>query len=392
VLSYGELPLANALLTDCNPGSTERFPLTLVVCSSCGLVQLAETIAPAKLFRHYLYATSNSVAFVQHVHELAARLMAEENLASDRAVIEIASNDGYLLQFYRERGVPVLGIEPAVNIAQLARARGIDTVCEFFSAELAARLAGQGRRADLVHAHNVLAHVPDPRSFVAGLALILKPGGLAVVEIPYVRDLIDGLEFDTVYHEHVCYFSLAPLISLLASSRLRIDRVERTPMHGGSLLVFVRHDRGQEPDWSVENLLADERASRCSDPATLATFAERVHAFRPAFREFLRGLRRTGKSIAAYGASAKGATLLNFCNVDRDLIEFVVDRSPLKHGKAMPGIHLPIRPVEALLQRQPDYLLLLAWNFADEIMAQQAEYARRGGRFIMPLPTPHLTG
>jgi SAM-dependent methyltransferase len=390
-LAFGDLPLANGLIYPGLPLDAEaRFPLTLTMCAACGLVQLAESTDPETLFRHYVYQTSTSAAFVNHARALAQRLIGERGLGPGSQVIEIASNDGYLLQHYRAAGIPVLGIEPAVNIAELARQRGIETICEFFSRELADGLRREGRRADVVHAHNVLAHVPDLQGFVGGIAAILAPDGLAVIEAPYLIDLIDNLEFDTVYHEHLCYFSLAPLVPLFARHGLQIAGVERIPVHGGSLRVFARHAGGQAPDGSVGTMLAHERSWGVSDAATYRRFADAVTAFRPAFREFLGRLRAGGKSIAAYGAAAKGATLLNYCGVGRETIDFVVDRSPLKQGLTMPGSRLPILPAEELLRRQPDFTVLLAWNFADEIMAQQGEYQRRGGRFVLPLPLPRV--
>lgn len=390
-LAFGDLPLANGLVFPGMPLDAEaRFPLTLTLCAACGLVQLAESTDPEMLFRHYVYQTSTSAAFVSHARELVLRIIGERRLGPGNRVIEIASNDGYLLQHYRAAGIPVLGIEPAVNIAELARRRGVETICEFFSREVADGLCRDGRRADVVHAHNVLAHVPDLHGFVGGIAAILQPGGVAVIEVPYLLDLIDNLEFDTVYHEHLCYFSLAPLLPLFARHGLQIAGVERIAVHGGSLRVFARHAGERAPDVSVDTMLTHERSWGGSDAATYRRFAAAVTAFRPAFREFLGSLRAGGKSIAAYGAAAKGATLLNYCGVGRETIDFVVDRSPLKQGLTMPGSRLPILPAEELLVRQPDFTVLLAWNFADEILAQQAEYQRRGGRFVLPLPQPRI--
>jgi SAM-dependent methyltransferase len=390
-LPYGDLPLANGLIYPELPhGAEARFPLTLTLCPACALVQLAESTDPETLFRHYLYQTSTSAAFVSHAGALAQRLIAERRLGPDNQVIEIASNDGYLLQHYRAAGVPVLGIEPAVNIAELARQRGIDTICEFFSQDFADRLRREGRRADVVHAHNVLAHVPNLNGFIGGIAAILAPDGVTVIEAPYLIDLVDNLEFDTVYHEHLCYFSLTPLVPLFARHGLQIAAVERIPIHGGSLRVFARHAGQWAPDGSVDAMLAHERDWGASDLSTYRRFADAVTAFRPAFRAFLGAVRARGKSVAAYGAAAKGATLLNYCGIGRETIDFVVDRSPLKQGLTMPGARLPILPAEQLLLRQPDFTVLLAWNFVDEILAQQAEYQRRGGRFGLPLPQPRV--
>jgi len=390
-LSLGELPLANALVDPALPVAAEsRFPLTLTLCPACSLVQLAESVDPARLFRHYVYQTSVSPGFVDHARELAERMIVERRLGPASRVIEIASNDGYLLQHYLAARIPVLGIEPARNIAELARRRGIDTVAEFFSRDLAAQLSRDGHRADVIHAHNVLAHVPDLDGVVAGMAAILADDGVAVIEAPYLLDLVDNLEFDTVYHEHLCYFALTPLVPLLARHGLQIAGVERIAVHGGSLRLFARRAGGLEQDAAVAAMLARERAWGVSDAATYVRFADAVIAFRPVLRDYLEDLRRGGKSIAAYGASAKGATLLNYCGIGTETVDFVVDRSPLKLGLVMPGVRLPILPVEELLARQPNFVLLLAWNFAGEIMRQQAEYRRRGGRFVVPVPKPAI--
>lgn len=390
-LPLGDLPLANALVApDVAGASQPRFPLTMTRCAACSLVQLAETVDPAHLFSQYNYLSSNSPAFVAHAQRLTERLIVERELSATSYVVEIASNDGYLLRHYRAACVPVLGIEPAENIAQIARAQGIDTISQFFSLDLAMTLARKGKAADVVHANNVLAHVPDLRGVVAGLAAILKPEGVVVIEVPYLRDLLDTLAFDTVYHEHLCYFALTPLVSLFAAQGLRIVDVERLAIHGGSLRLFAQHEGRAPVRESVVRLLAEESAWGIDNTQVYERFADDVRAFRPTLREFLRGLRAAGKSIAAYGAAAKGTTLLNYCGIGRETIDFVVDRGALKQGMAMPGLEIPILAPEELMHRRPDYLLLLAWNFAGEIMAQQQAYARSGGRFIIPVPQPRV--
>lgn len=388
-LAFGELPLANALV----PVGTKdeaRFPLTMTFCSNCTLVQLAESVDPDSLFRHYVYLSSNSPAFLEHARVLTGRLIEECALGTGSLVIEIASNDGYLLKNYRDAGIQVLGIEPARNIAEVAQKAGISTVNEFFSTDLAKGLRREGKLADIIHANNVLAHVPDLRGFVTGLATVLKPNGTVVIEVPYVRDMLEKLEFDTAYHEHLFYFALTPLVALFAKSGLDIFRVERIPVHGGSLRIFARHLGAAQPESSVADMLALEKEWGVGDAALYRRFRDSVLAFKPTLAAFLGKLRAEGKSVAAYGASAKGATLLNYCGVDHTVLDFVVDRSTTKQGFAMPGVQLPIFAPEELLQRQPDYVLLLAWNFVDEIARQQAEYLRRGGRFIVPVPKPHI--
>jgi SAM-dependent methyltransferase len=390
-LALGDLPLANSLVPPETPAADQlRFPLTMTRCAHCSLVQLAETVDPSHLFRHYNYLSSNSAAFVAHAKTIADRLVRERRLGAGSLVVEIASNDGYLLQHYVAAGVPVLGVEPARNIAKVARERGVETISEFFSRDLALKLTAEDKAADIVHANNVLAHVPDLRGVLAGIAAVLKPDGVAVIEAPYLRDLIDKLEFDTVYHEHIFYFALTPLVAAFAAQGLTIVDVERVAVHGGSLRIFAqRADAGRASE-NVTRLLAEERAWGVDDPGRYGRFADAVRAFRPALRDFLGGLRAQSKTVAAYGAAAKGATLLNYCGIDYATIDFVVDRSPLKQGMAMPGVGIPVLAPEELMRRRPDYLLLLAWNFADEIVAQQRDYARAGGRFILPVPSPRV--
>lgn len=391
ILAFGEMPLANDLVSATGDGpAEERFPLSLAFCPGCALVQLRETVDPARLFRDYVYQSSNSPAFVGHAAALARRLIADRSLGPTSRVVEVASNDGYLLQHYRQEGVPVLGVEPARNIAEIARQRGIDTIAEFFSSNLARQLVQSGSRADVVHAHNLLAHVAEPTDVAAGIAHILKPGGIAVIEVPYLIDLVERLEFDTIYHEHLCYFALTPLLRLFDDARLQIFDVERLAVHGGSLRLFIRHRGGETARPTVAALLAEERRWGVGDVATYHRFANRVRTFAPKFRDFIGALRSQGHSIAAYGASAKGATLINYCKVGRGLIDFVVDVSKTKQGMAMPGMHIPILAPVELLTRRPDFVVLLAWNFADEIVRQQAEYLQAGGRFIVPVPEPHV--
>ncbi len=311
--------------------------------------------------------------------------MVERRLGPGSLVVELASNDGYLLQYYRRHGVPVLGIEPAENVAEVARReRGIPTLSEFFGAALARRLRDEGRRADVLHAHNVLAHVADLGGFVAGIGLLLADDGVAILEVPYVRDMVDRCEFDTIYHEHLCYFSLTALTRLFARHGLVVQQVERLAVHGGSLRLFVA--RGGVPGESVETLLREEKGWGVEGRAVYQGFGRRVETLIASIRALLVDLAGRGASIAGYGAAAKGATLLNVLGVGREVVRFVVDRSPHKQGRYLPGVRVPILPPEALLERMPSHVLLLAWNLADEVLAQQADYRRRGGRFIIPIP------
>jgi SAM-dependent methyltransferase len=387
VLDLGRVPLANALLTAQQLQEPEdRFPLELYFCPQCALVQIAETVPPARLFRDYAYASSFSDTMVEHARGLVATLIGRRGLGPASLVIEVASSDGYLLQFYKQRGVPVLGIEPAANIAELAIAtEGIPTLVEFFDEELARRLAAEGRLADVIHAHNVFAHVPDPNRFVGGVKQVLKPDGVAVVEAPYVRDLIATLEFDTIYHEHFSYYSLSAVEALCRRHGLVINDVELVPIHGGSLRLFMAH-AGSPASARVGELLAKEKSEGLLSFDYYRDFGDRVSRLKQQLLALLHQLQEQGHRIAAYGASAKGSTLMNAFGIDRRLVEFVVDRSHLKQGRYTPGNHLPILPPEALLERRPDYVLLLTWNFAAEILAQQAEFRRGGGKFIVPVP------
>ncbi len=381
VLSLGAIPLANALPAKDDLGRPdERFPLDLAFCPKCALAQILETVPPEKMFRDYLYFSSYSDTMLRHAEEHVNRLVKEERLGPSSLALEIASNDGYLLQFFLKAGVPVLGVEPARNIAKVAEGKGIRTLPEFFTRELAATLP----KADVVIANNVLAHVPDLNGFVAGLKAVLKPRGVATIEVPYVREMVDRAEFDTIYHEHLSYFSVTALDEIFARNGLVLDRVERLPTHGGSLLLFVRHEERDRS--TVETLLREEEAWGARGHAPYRRMADRVRAVGASLRGLLDELKAGGKKVAGYGAAAKATILLNFFGIGADHLAFVVDRSPHKQGRFIPGVRIPVSPVERLLQDQPDFVLLLAWNYADEILGQQAEYRRRGGKFILPIP------
>lgn len=401
------MPLANRLLHEDQLAEPEpRYPLDLGFCPACSLVQIGETVPPETLFREYLYFSSFSDTMLASCRALAARLahqhclrpgarvrrpgltgaaqVRDRLLNGDVLVVEIASNDGYLLQFYRDLGVPVLGIDPALNVAKVAEERGIPTIAEFFGHDLAARLVREGRRADVIHANNVLAHVADLNDFVRGMKLLLKPAGTVVIEVPYVRDLVEGAAFDTIYHEHLCYFSLTALERLFRRHGLTIQDVECIPIHGGSLRLFV--GRGAWASETVWDMIQDEAERDMEEIGYYRALAARAEAVREQLRDLLHGLRRRGARIAGYGAAAKGATLLNYCSLGTETIEYVVDRSEHKQGRYMPGVHIPITSVDRLREDPPDYLLILPWNLAAEIVHQQAEYGARGGRFILPVP------
>jgi SAM-dependent methyltransferase len=387
VLDFGDMPLANALLTSDQLDAPEpRYPLALAFCSTCYLAQITHVVAPELLFRDYAYFSSVSDAMVEHARLLVDRVARSRELGPDSLVVEIASNDGYLLQHYVNRGIPVLGIDPARNIAEAATARGIPTLAEFFGVDVAESLRAAGRTADVVHANNVLAHAPDIHGFLAGIATILKPAGIAVFETPYVRDLVDRLEFDTIYHEHVFYYSLSSIVELMSRHELAVVDVERLSIHGGSLRVTVAHGGAATPTPVVTDLLAEEERIGLRSVESFRGFADRVHALGDELMATLAELKAAGQSIAAYGAAAKGAVLLNAFGIDAGTIDFVADRSPHKAGRFMPGVRIPVVSADRLAEARPDVCLLLTWNFADEILEQQAAYRAAGGRFLIPVP------
>ncbi|HET6573976.1 MAG TPA: class I SAM-dependent methyltransferase [Fimbriiglobus sp.] len=390
VLSLGWTPLANALRDEADLDRPEpTYPLDLAFCPACSLLQLRESVAPEELFREYCYFSSYSDTMLAHAADLAGRMLRDRRLNSDSLVIEAASNDGYLLRNYHAAGVPVLGIEPARNVARRAREEfGIPTREEFFTAGYARQFAAEGLRADVFHAHNVLAHVPDLNGFVVGIQEVLKPDGVAVVEVPYVKDMLDGCEFDTIYHEHLCYFSLTALEGCFHRHGLTITDVERVPIHGGSLRLFASPEGAPGP--RVAALLAEEEGWGVGTEAPYRAFSQRVEEIRSELRDLLGRLKADGKRIAAYGASAKGSTLLNYCGIGRETLDFVADRSPVKQGRYTPGTRLRVCPPRNLLDAMPDYTLLLTWNFADEVLRQQEEYRRRGGKFVVPVPVPRV--
>ena len=387
VLSLGRTPLSNALLTANQLNAPEpTYALELAFCPDCSLVQITETVPPEQLFRDYPYFSSFSDTMLQHAETVVERVLGSRSLNGKSLAVEIASNDGYLLQYYKRAGIPVLGIEPALNVAQVAREAGIRTLTDFFGLQTAERLVAEGERADVIHANNVLAHVPDLNGFVQGLRLLLKPEGVAIIEVPYVKDLIDRCEFDTIYHEHLSYFSLTALNELFARHGLVIREVERLQIHGGSLRIFVEIEKGKALSANVIEILDEEERWGVKRIDFYKDFARRVAQLKTSLRSLVFSLKGQNQRLAAYGAAAKGSTLLNYFEIGSSVLDFVVDRSTYKQGHYMPGVRLPISAPTRLLEEMPSYVLLLTWNFADEILSQQAEYRRRGGKFIIPIP------
>ena len=386
----GMSPLSNAFVKPAQARRGETFyPLHAYVCGSCFLVQLEEFESPERIFGDYVYFSSYSDSWLDHCRRYADAMRERLKLGAHSLVVEVASNDGYLLQFFKQAGIPVLGIEPARNVAQEAERKGIPTLREFFGRALAERLAGEGRRADLIVANNVMAHVPDLNDFVAGLREALKPGGVLTVEFPHLLRLIEEHQFDTIYHEHFSYFSFGTACRVFERHGLAVHDVERLATHGGSLRVHASPaEAGRPASPGVAALLAEERTARLDNTQTYGSFAEQVKSTKRALLEFLIGVKRSGKRVAGYGAPAKGNTLLNYCGIRTDLLEYTVDRSPHKQGLLLPGTRIPVYAPEKIAETRPDYVLILPWNLKDEICQQMAGIRAWGGRFVLPIPEP----
>jgi SAM-dependent methyltransferase len=384
----GVLPLSNAYVHPDRLLEPELFyPLVASVCTRCWLVQVPAVETPDHIFSHYAYFSSYSEAWLAHAREYCRAISARLALGPESQVIEIASNDGYLLQYFREAGVPVLGIEPAANVGAVAREKGIETLTAFFGVETARKVAG---RADLLVANNVLAHVPDLNDFVEGLRIALAPRGTLTIEFPHLLQIMRFAQFDTIYHEHYSYLSLLTVERMLATHGLEVVDVEELPTHGGSLRVHARHRGVTEPAPAVGAILAREREAGLDGVAAYRRFEGGVRECKKALVQFLIAARDKGKRVAGYGAPAKASTLLNYCGVRTDFIDYTVDLSPHKQGLYLPGTRIPIYGPERIAETKPDYLLVLPWNLRDEVIDQMAHIRLWGGQFVIPVPVAEV--
>jgi hypothetical protein len=389
-LSLGPTPLANSFLH--NPeefGEELSFPLDVYFCSDCSLVQLLDVIDPETLFRNYIYVTGTSDTIQSHNREYADRVVDFLQLTSSDLVVEIASNDGSLLKCFQKYQVRTLGVEPAINIASLAIQAGVETISQFFNLGTANEVKNEFGQAKVVIGNNVLAHVDDPVDFLTGCCQLITADGMVIIEVPYLEQLLINLEYDTIYHEHLSYFSVTALKRLFEEAGLRIVRIDRVAVHGGSIRVYA----GKPPAHphhgnAISDFLTREEEMGISSLSLYEGFARQVADNRQKILALITQISAQGKTVVGYGASAKGNTLLNYCTIGVESLGYIVDKNPWKIGTYTPGMHIPVKTVDTLLNEQPDYVFLLAWNFASEIMYQQAEYARQGGQFIIPLPEP----
>lgn len=391
-LDLGEMPLANSYVEPTNMGREENiYKLAVAYCPQCHLVQITHRVDPKDMFSDYLYFSSFSNAFLSHSEAMAETVTGRFSLNFNSLVMEIGSNDGYLLQFFRKKGIPVLGIEPAKNIAKVANKNDIPTMEIFFGSDSVTRILEHSGQADVIIGNNVLAHVPLVNDFLTSVKSCLKPSGSAVFEFPYLKDLIDNTEFDTIYHEHVFYYSLSAIRILAERAGLELYDASRQNIHGGSLRVFLQKEKQYDVSSTAVEMLEQEHKCGMTSSTLYDDFGERAQKLKGDLIRVLKGLKKEGKTIAAYGAAAKGNTLLNYVGIDGNVIDFVVDRSTYKQGLLLPGTRIPILHQDELVKRMPDYTLILAWNFADEIMLQQSGYSENGGKFIIPIPTIKVT-
>ncbi len=363
------------------------FPLHTKVCGACFLVQLDTDVAPESIYTEYAYFSSYSSSWLEHAKRYVDMIVPRLGLGATSQVVELASNDGYLLKNFVERGIPAYGIDPAANVAQAAIAAGVPTVVAFFGVETARALAAEGKQADLILGNNVFGHIPDINDFVGGMRVLLKPGGTVTIEIPHFMRLVENNQFDTIYHEHYCYHTLLADTKIFAQHSLRLFDVEELSTHGGSIRMYVCHAHDPRPTTpAVEALLAEERRRGFDTLAAYAAFGEQVKETKRKLLTFLIEARRAGKSVVGYGAPGKGNTLLNYCGIREDFLDYVVDRNPYKHGKFLPGSRIPIYAPDKIDETQPDYVLILPWNIKDEIIKQMAHVSGWGGQFVVPIP------
>jgi len=388
-VDLGMSPLCESYLAAEQLNRMEPFyPLHVYVCEKCFLVQLEQYVSPESIFSEYAYFSSYSDSWLEHSRRYTEQMIQRFGLDNESLVTELASNDGYLLQYFVAKGIPVLGIEPAANVARVAMQKGVQTIVEFFDTQLAARLAREGRQADLIVGNNVLAQVPDLCDFVAGIKLLMKPGGVVTLEFPHLLRLMEGNQFDTIYHEHFSYFSFLTAERIFSAHDLILFDVEELATHGGSLRIFGRHkeDRSKPIAPRVLELRAREQAAGLIDLERYRGFAENVKETKRRLLQCLIQAKREGKSVVAYGAPGKGNTLLNYCGIGTDFVDYAVDRNPYKQGKFTPGTHIAIHSPERICQTRPDYLLILPWNLKNEIMQQMGQIREWGGKFIVPIP------
>jgi SAM-dependent methyltransferase len=391
-VDLGMSPLCETFLAHSELDSMEMFyPLHAYVCENCFLVQLAEYVSPEKIFSEYAYFSGYSTSWLAHAKAYCEMIARRLELGQQSLVVELASNDGYLLQHFAPLRVPVLGVEPARNVAQVAINKGIPTITEFFGIKLAEQLASADKSADLIIGNNVLAQVPDINDFVGGIRVLLKPEGVVTLEFPHLQRLIEGNQFDTIYHEHFSYFSLISIENLARRHALRIIDVEELTTHGGSLRVYLAHAASRHRTTrQVDEMLDRESALGFRDLLTYAHFGDRVRATKRSLLKLLVELKNAGKSICGYGAPGKGNTLLNYCAIGTDFLDFTVDRNPYKWGRYTPGTHIPILPTDEIDRQKPDYVLILPWNLQKEIAEQMSHISEWGGKFIIPIPEARI--
>lgn len=389
LVDLGMSPLCENFLSSEQLNHMEPFyPLRVYVCESCFLAQLEEYVSPEEIFNEYAYFSSYADSWLQHAKNYTDLMIERFGFNAESSVVEIASNDGYLLQYFVEKNIPVLGIEPAGNVAKVAIEKGIPTIVEFFGEKMAKDMVSKGTQADLLLGNNVLAQVPDLNDFIRGMKVLLKPQGIITIEFPHLVRLMEENQFDTIYHEHFSYFSFIAVEKIFAAHQLTIFDVEELPTHGGSLRIYARHteDKTRPLSGMVNELRSREETAGLTRMETYSAFSEQVKETKRKLLEFLIKVKREGKTVCGYGAPGKGNTLLNYCGIRTDFLDYTVDRNPYKHGKFTPGTHIPIFPPEKIQDTRPDYLLILPWNVKDEIMKQQSYIKEWGGQFIVPIP------